>query len=97
MLVGIENLGENFKQLRSEVNAWGEPEIHMETEEDRIYGETQAALLQEVSLSFLHVENPGNPVVSTPISIPISVLAVELSGPSTSSLPESTNQDWKTD
>ena len=25
LLVSIENLGENVKQLREEVNAWGEP------------------------------------------------------------------------
>ena len=67
----------------------------METEEDRIYGETQAALLQEVSLSFPHVENPGNPVVSTPISIPLSIPAMELSGPSMSSLSEGADQDMQ--
>ena len=26
LLVGMENLGDNVKQLREEVNAWGEPE-----------------------------------------------------------------------
>ena len=26
LLVGMENLGENVKQLREEVNNWGEPE-----------------------------------------------------------------------
>ena len=26
LLVGMENLGENVKQLREEVNAWGGPE-----------------------------------------------------------------------
>ena len=44
LLVNTENLGESFKQLKSEVT-WEETEMPVETEEDRVYHETQAALL----------------------------------------------------
>ena len=67
----------------------------METEEDREYQETQNTLLQEVSLSFPHVENTGNPSVSIPIPMSVPVPNPILSAANTSILPESEDQRMK--
>ena len=45
LLVGMENLGDNFKQLREEMFNWGNPKQHMETEEEREYQDTAGQLL----------------------------------------------------
>ena len=95
LIVNMENLGESFKQFKSEVMAWEGTEIPKETEEDREYRELQNSLLQEVSLSFPHVENTGNPSVSTPIPIFVPVPTPILSAASTSVLPESEDKRLK--
>ena len=95
LIVNMENLGESFKQFKSEVTAWEGTEIPMETEEDREYHETQNTLLQEVSLSFPHVENTGNPSVSTPIPMSVPVPTPILSATSTSVLSESEDKRMK--
>ena len=92
LLVNLENLGESVKQLRSEMTEWGNQEVQIETEEDRVYKETAAQLLQEVSLSFPSTENP---VASTLVSIPMSVATSELSRPSSSILSSNANQDMQ--
>ena len=51
-LVDMENLADNFKQLRADMEEWGNPNLEGENEEERLYNETAAELLQEVSLSF---------------------------------------------
>ena len=71
---------------------WGNHEVQTETEEDRVYKETDAQLLQEVSLSFASAENP---VARTPVSIPMSVATPKLSGPSSSILPSDADQDMQ--
>ena len=58
ILVGMENLGENFKQLQENMDYWHMPENpNAETEHQKLNEE----LLREVSLSV--------PVVSGPISV----------------------------
>ena len=57
LVTGMENLGESLKSLRSEVKAWEEEEIPMETDEEKAYKEMNKSILEEVSLSFPHVEN----------------------------------------
>ena len=40
LIVNMENLGESLKQMKSEVMAWEQEEVPMETDEDRQYQET---------------------------------------------------------
>ena len=72
LTVAIENLGDNFQQMRQEMLQWNEPEQPMDTEEERAYDEAAAALLREVSLPLAsNVENVSS-VASTPISLAMS-------------------------
>ena len=66
LMINMENLGESFKQFKSEVMNWEGTGNLMETEEDKEHRKLQNALLQEVSLSFPHVEDAGNPSFITP-------------------------------
>ena len=68
----------------------------METDGDGQYQELQEELLAEVSSSFPHSGTAVNPHVTTPMSIPVQPAVSVLSGPSTSSLPESADQRMKT-
>ena len=88
LLVGIENLGDNFKQLREQVLQRGNPEQQMETDEDREYAETAAPLLQEVSLAFPNVLDSVPPIANVPSSVfvPDAVTDLTLSEPSSSTL-----------
>ena len=70
LVTGMENLGESLKNLRSEVKAWEEEEIPMETDEEKAYKEMQKSIIEEVSLSFPHVENAANASASIPFSMP---------------------------
>ena len=45
LLVDMENLGDNFRQLREEMLMGGSPEVQMEMEEEREYQDTDAELL----------------------------------------------------
>ena len=95
LMINMENLGESFKQFKSEVMNWEGTGNLMETEEDKEHRKLQNALLQEVCLSFLHVEDAGNPSFSTPIPMSVPVPTPILSESSTSVLPESEDQRMK--
>ena len=73
LVTGMENLGESLKTLRSEVKAWEEEEIPMETDEEKAYKEMQKSIIEEVSLSFPHVENAANASASIPFSMPAQI------------------------
>ena len=60
----MENLGENFKKLREDMEGWGNPDLQTENEEERVYNETAAELLQEVSLSFPASTGQNTPAVN---------------------------------
>ena len=92
LVVGMENLGESLKNLKSEVKAWGEDETPMETDEDALYHDMQKSILEEVSKSFPHVGTAENTSASTPISILVQLPAQILSEPNTSDLPESADE-----
>ena len=95
LIVNMENLGESFKQMKSEVMGWEQEEIPMETDEDRQYQKMQEALLSQVSLSFPHVETTENPGPSTLVSMPVPEAIPVLSDVSTSNLPEGADQRMK--
>ena len=61
LLVGIENLGDNVKQLREEMNAWGEPGGHAELNE----------LMQEVPEVLFTPEQPH--VSSNPPAVNLNI------------------------
>ena len=67
LLVGMENLGEHFKQLQAEMEHWKSPEF---PEAEREYAELNKNLLKEVSLTVPAVTEPpnvaGSPSVITP-------------------------------
>ena len=42
LLVGMENLADNFKQLRADMEEWGNPNLQEENEEERVYNEIAA-------------------------------------------------------
>ena len=80
--------------------AWEGEEHPMEMEEDKAYKEMQKSILEEVSLSFPHVENAANACASTPLSmpiqIPVPVHTSIMSGPSTFDLSKNTEKRMKT-
>ena len=71
LLVGMENLGEHFKQLQADLEHWKSP-AYQETE--REYTELNQNLLQEVSLTIPAVTEPPN-VASSPNVITPPVFA----------------------
>ena len=70
LLIGIENMSENVKQCREEMEEWRNSNIQ---EADRVYQETAADLLQEISLIVPAVSEPEiavtNPMTSNPVSV----------------------------
>ena len=98
MIVNMENLGESVRNMQNEFVNWGtgETEMEVETEEDRLHGELQKELLQEVSSAFPHIPNTGSvvtPSSATPsfIQIPTPSVSVQ-SGPS---LPSDADQQMR--
>ena len=81
----MENLGENFKELRDDVLAVKIAEQQMEIEGDEEHDNLNAELLQEVSLPLIAIPEPI-PFVSVSIppamSIPQSAVNPDLSQPS---------------
>ena len=61
LLVGVQNMGENLKKFREEMEGWKSTELQ---NAEREYGEMNEELLTEVSLSV--------PIVSEPIHVPIT-------------------------
>ena len=81
LLVGIENLGENVKNMQEEMIAWQAGY----QEAEREYEEMNEALLQEVPLPALAVR-PQRVVNSSPVSVP-PVKTSQFTVPSSSQLP----------
>ena len=50
LMIAIENLGDNFQQMKEKMLQWDELEQPMGMEEEKIYNEYVSQLLQEVSL-----------------------------------------------
>ena len=79
LLVSMENLGDNFRQLREEMLTRGNPEQQMEIEGDVEHEDLTAALLQAVSLL---LTTTSEPIPSVLVSISQSTVNPELSQPS---------------
>ena len=89
LLVGIENLGEHFKQLQAEMENWKSPEFQ---ETEREYAELNKNLLKEVSLPVPAVTEPPN-VAGSPSVIPTPVFAApEIAGSPFVSAPVTTRE-----
>ena len=85
LLISMENLGENFKELRDDMLAVNIAEQQMEIEGDEEHDKLNAELLQEVSLPLTAISEPISSVsVSIPPSMSIPQFAVnpDLSQPS---------------
>ena len=50
LMIAIENLGDNFQQMKEKMLQWDDPKQPMGMEEERICNEIVSQLLQEVSL-----------------------------------------------
>ena len=96
LLVNMENLGETVKQMRTDFMNWDQEELPVETEEDRLHKEMNAAILQEVSLSVPHTDAVNDPSSMTPVSMPVSTSTQILNLSSPSSMPENMDQQMKT-
>ena len=96
LLVNMENLGDTVKQMKSDYMNWDPEEFPVETEEEKLQKALDAELMQEVSLSVPRVDVQDDPSVIPPISMPVSVPGTILNQPSTSSLPESLDEQMKT-
>ena len=81
LLVGMENLGEYFKQLQADMEHWKSPEYQ---EAEREYAELNQNLLQEVSLTVPAITEPpnvaGSPNVITPPVFATPEVRVVISG-----------------
>ena len=77
LLVGIENLGENVKQLREEMRGWEEPELQEATEKVE---QELMDLMEEVPVSAPAAPEQSHPVVQ-PVSEPISIFTPPASAP----------------
>ena len=89
LLVGMENLGEHFKQLQAEMENWKSPEFQ---ETEREYAELNKNLLKEVSLTVPAVTEPPN-VAGSPSVIPTPVFAApEIAGSPSVSAPVTTRE-----
>ena len=84
LLVGIENMGENFKQLRTDMEYWKTPAYQ---EAEREYGQMNQELLQEVSFSVPAVTEPENAAVSPNTSVPL-VFAPQFLVPQSVNVPQ---------
>ena len=85
LLISMENLGENFKELRDDMLAANIAEQQMEIEGDEEHDKLNAELLKEVSLPLTAISEPISSVsVSIPptMSIPQSAVNPDLSQPS---------------
>ena len=78
LLVGMENLGENFKQLQADLEYWKTP-AHQEAE--REYEQMNQDLLREVSLSVPAITEPENAAGPPNSSIPSVFTASQASVP----------------
>ena len=67
LLVGMENLGEHFKQLQADLEQWKSPAYK---EAEREYAELNQNLLQEVSLTVSIVMEPPNVASSPKVNTP---------------------------
>ena len=83
LLVGIENMGENFKQLRTDMEYWKTPAYQ---EAEREYEQVNQELLEEVSLSIPAVTEPENAAVSPNTPVP-PVSAPQFSVPQSVNVP----------
>ena len=83
LLVGIENLGENFKTMQAEMIAWQDEYQNAEGEYQRM----NAELLQEVPLASEAELRPG-PVNPPTISLP-PVISTQFTVPAVISSPQS--------
>ena len=77
LLVGMENLGEHFKQLQADMEHWKSPEYQ---EAEREYAELNQNLLKEVSLTVLAVTEPPNVAGSPNVITPPVFAAPEVPG-----------------
>ena len=95
LLVNMENLGDSVKQMQNDFMNWEPEEVPVETEEERIQKELNTKLLQEVSLSFPHVDSSVGPSAIPPISMPVNVPSAVLSQSSPSRMPEQLDKQMK--
>ena len=78
LLVGIENLGENVKQLREEMRGWEEPEVQKEVEKGN---QNLIDLMEEVPLTapvtseqsypMIQPSQSVAPILTPPVSVPV--------------------------
>ena len=89
LLVGIENLGENFKTMQAEMIAWQGEYQNAEGEYQRM----NAELLQEVPLAS-EAELRPRPVNPPTISFP-PVISTQFTVPAVISTPQSSGKPWR--
>ena len=89
LLVGMENLGEHFKQLQADLKHWKSPAYQ---EAEREYEEMNQALLQEVSLSVPAVTRPESAAIPSTIPIPPVFTAPSVTMPQSVSLTATTEE-----
>ena len=77
LLVGIENLGENVKQLREEMRGWEEPEMQEATEKEE---QELIDLMEEVHVSAPIASEQSHPIVQ-PVSENLPILTPTASAP----------------
>ena len=85
LLISMENLGENFKELRDDMLAANIAEQQMEIEGDEEHDKLNAELLKEVSLPLTAVQEPISFVpasLSSLMSIPQAAVNPEFNQPS---------------
>ena len=87
LLVGMESLGEHFKQLQAEMEHWKSPEYQ---EVEREYAELNENLLKEVSLTIPAVTEPPNVAGSPNVITPPVFAAPEVPGSPSISAPITT-------
>ena len=69
LLVGIENMGENFKKLREDMELWQSPEYQ---DAEREYAQMNQDLMEEVNLSVPAFTEPIPASVNPHVSVPQS-------------------------
>ena len=89
LLVGMENLGEHFKQLQADLEHWKSPAYQ---EAEREYEEMNQNLLQEVSLSVPAVTEPENAAIPPNVSIPPVFTAPTVAIPSSANITATTKE-----
>ena len=88
LLVGMENLGEHFKQLQADLEHWKSPAYQ---EAEREYEEMNQNLMQEVSLSVPAVTEPENAAIPPNVSIPPVFTAPTIAIHSSANITATTN------